>query len=44
MYRRHSRNSKTTTTKKEYEKTQKQINKIIRPLNKHQSEIENTDK
>jgi exonuclease VII small subunit len=27
---------------KEYEKTQKQINEIIRVLNKYQSEIENT--
>jgi methionyl-tRNA synthetase len=27
---------------KEYEKTQKQINELIRALNKHQSETENT--
>jgi cell division protein FtsX len=27
---------------KEYEKTQKQINELIRDLNKHQSETENT--
>jgi ElaB/YqjD/DUF883 family membrane-anchored ribosome-binding protein len=27
---------------KEYEKTQKQINAILRSLNKHQSETENT--
>jgi uncharacterized protein YaaN involved in tellurite resistance len=27
---------------KEYEKTQKQINEIIKALNKHQSETENT--
>jgi polyhydroxyalkanoate synthesis regulator phasin len=27
---------------KEYEKTQKQINEVIRSLNKHQSETENT--
>jgi hypothetical protein len=32
----------TTTTTKEYEKTQKQIKEIIRVLNKHQSETENT--
>jgi hypothetical protein len=42
MYRRHSRTSKTTTTKKEYEKTQKRISEIRGTLNKHQSETENT--
>jgi hypothetical protein len=30
------------TKNKEYEKTQKQINELIRTLNKHQSETENT--
>jgi hypothetical protein len=41
MYRRHSGNSKTTK-KKEYEKTQKQINELIEALNQHQSETKNT--
>jgi Skp family chaperone for outer membrane proteins len=30
------------TKNKEYEKTQKEINELIRALNKHQSETENT--
>jgi hypothetical protein len=30
------------TKNKEYEKTQKQINELIRALNKHKSETENT--
>jgi hypothetical protein len=30
------------TKNKEYKKTQKQINELIGPLNKHQSETENT--
>jgi uncharacterized protein involved in exopolysaccharide biosynthesis len=30
------------TKNREYEKTQKQINELIRALNKHQSETENT--
>jgi hypothetical protein len=30
------------TKSKEYEKTQKQINEIIRALNKHQNETEDT--
>jgi hypothetical protein len=30
------------TKNKEYEKTQKQINKLIGALNKHQSKTENT--
>jgi uncharacterized protein involved in exopolysaccharide biosynthesis len=30
------------TKNKEYKKTQKQINELIRALNKHQSETENT--
>jgi hypothetical protein len=30
------------TKNKEYEKTQKEINEVIRALNKHQSETENT--
>jgi hypothetical protein len=38
MYRRQSRNSKNKN--KEYEKTQKQISKLIGALNKYQSERE----
>jgi hypothetical protein len=41
MYRRHSRNSKTTKVKN-MRKHKKQINEIIGALNKHQSETENT--
>jgi protein subunit release factor A len=41
MYKRHSRNFKTPKNK-EYKKTQKQINELIRTLNKYQSETENT--
>jgi uncharacterized phage infection (PIP) family protein YhgE len=36
----HSRNSKTT--KKKYEKTQKQISELMGSINKYQSETENT--
>jgi hypothetical protein len=39
MYKRHSRNYKKA---KEFEKTQKQINKHIGILNKYQSEKEST--
>jgi DNA repair exonuclease SbcCD ATPase subunit len=41
MYRRHSRNSKTTT-KKEYEKEQEQVKETIEALNKQQNEAKNT--
>jgi phosphoglycerate-specific signal transduction histidine kinase len=41
MYRRHSRNSKTTKNN-EYKKTQQQINELTGALNKYQSETENT--
>jgi ElaB/YqjD/DUF883 family membrane-anchored ribosome-binding protein len=40
MYKRHSRNFKTPK-KRQYEKTQKQINELIGALSKHQSETEN---
>jgi hypothetical protein len=40
MYRRQSRNSKNKS--KEYEKKQKQINKLTGALNNYQSERENT--
>jgi uncharacterized protein Yka (UPF0111/DUF47 family) len=43
MYNRHSRNFKTPKKKKkDYKKTQKQINEFVGALNKHQSETGNT--
>jgi hypothetical protein len=41
MYRRHSRNSKTTKTKN-MRKPRKKTNEIIEALNKHQTETETT--
>jgi flagellar biosynthesis chaperone FliJ len=41
MYRRHSRNSKTTKLKN-MRKHKKQINEIIGALNKNKNETENT--
>jgi uncharacterized protein Yka (UPF0111/DUF47 family) len=40
MYRRHSRNSKTTN--REFEKAKEEIKETIEALYKHQSETENT--
>jgi hypothetical protein len=40
MYRRHSRNSKTT--KREFEKAQEEIKETRKALYKHQSETKNT--
>jgi hypothetical protein len=41
MYKRHSRNSKTTKNK-EFEKTQEEIKETIEALYKHLSETKNT--
>jgi hypothetical protein len=41
MYRRHSRNSKTTKNR-EFEKAQEEIKQTIEALYKHQSETKNT--